>query len=190
MPSEKACSSEQALDCTGGGLSRIPPDLLVGEVGAAFLGWKAACRLAMTNSNFWSAFTNLRFEKILIASPTKDASPASGGDINAMYIESFITTFRSVMHSVQRLSSRDVNQQDGGFTEWALFEQIAVLERIVDTMPEPARDAIKDTLPALSSKDTFAPGTLRDHVITGLREATKTTARAASQLSQHSTLRS
>lgn len=144
-------SSESVVPHTS--LSSLPSDMLLGVLAEPFLGWKGACTLLMTNRRLWKFFCDFRKETLLTS--TKDVD--NDDDINTVYIKEFLTRLRFVTDIRTRRRQGEVGE---------VFRQVAILEKIVATMPEPARVAIKQHIPALSCRDIFEKGTIADHVIT------------------------
>jgi len=132
-------------------LLSLPPDILLAVMAEPFLGLKESCVLCMSNSRTWKFFSEYRIQHILSA---KDADET---DINAAYIHAFLRILRHTTGLAQERRKNCAGE---------IFRQVAVLEKIVATMPEPARLAIANNLPALSSRDIFATGTIAEHVIT------------------------
>ena len=133
-------------------LSALPSDLLLGVIAEPFLGWKETCNLSMTNSRLWNFFCDFRKETLC---STKDVD--NGDDINTVYIKAFLARLRFVTDVPTRRRQGEIGE---------VFRQVAILEKIVATMPGPAREAIQQYIPALSCRDVFGKGTIADHVIT------------------------
>ena len=97
----------------------------------------------------WKFFCDYRIDNILAVKDTAN-------DINAAYINAFIKRLRFATDLAKTRGSSVAE----------IFRQVSQLEKIVATMPEPARQGIAHTLPALSRRDVFATGTIAEHVIT------------------------
>ena len=132
-------------------LLALPPDILLAAMAEPFLGWKQACVFSMVNDRMWKFFCDYRIENLLLVKNTDHST-----DINSEYIKAFITRLR-LATDLARTRGSSVAE---------IFRQVSQLEKIVATMPEPARQAVSHTLPALSSRDVFATGTIAEHVIT------------------------
>lgn len=140
------------------GLQSLPADILLAVLAEPFLGLKGTCILSMVNARLWNFFCEYRINTI--AKMSKDDNfLLSSVDINAIYIKAFLTRLRFVTSMRNRRTGTSCHVSD-------IFRVVAEIEKISATMPEPARLAIRDHCPAISSRDIFAAGTIADHVIT------------------------
>ena len=132
------------------------PCLLLHEVGIQFLGWKGACRVAMTSKNLWEHFQTVRQTLVQQGVPISKTSVAPVVDMNHIYIVSFVSRLRSLTEQMKKRGKIDDD----------LKAEMKLLDMIAETMPEPARLAIQEFLPSLSMNDIVtSPPSM--HVITG-----------------------